>query len=157
MFIISQNISKFTEYEQWYALLDHKKRQRVDSLSNTAVRKQIVISDMLARKAVAKMLDVSLDSIIFEKNEKGKPFVKDLPVHFSVSHSGDWVICAASKGEIGVDIEQIRPIDIKTVRKVCSVEECEYILTVIILHLILPYIFIKINRFTERKKWQYFF
>lgn len=42
----------------------------------------------------------------------GKPFLKDHPaVHFSISHSGEWAVCALDDAPIGVDIEQIRSID----------------------------------------------
>ncbi len=40
--------------------------------------------------------------------EKGKPYFRDLPYYFSLSHSGDYVFCALSTEEIGADIQQHR-------------------------------------------------
>lgn len=46
------------------------------------------------------------------KNEFGKPCMAGGP-DFNISHSGDWVAGIRSfKGKVGVDVEQIRPIDI---------------------------------------------
>jgi 4'-phosphopantetheinyl transferase len=46
-------------------------------------------------------------------NKFGKPFLKNNPVFFNISHSGDFVICAINdKSEIGIDIEIISDIEI---------------------------------------------
>lgn len=42
--------------------------------------------------------------------EGGKPCFKDHPEgHFSLSHSGDFALCALSDAPVGVDIEVVRP------------------------------------------------
>lgn len=42
----------------------------------------------------------------FRKNQFGKPFLSDRPeVHFSLSHSGSWAVCAVSDHPVGVDAE----------------------------------------------------
>lgn len=40
-----------------------------------------------------------------------KPFLRDAP-NFNISHSGKYVVCVISDNEIGVDIEEIKTLDI---------------------------------------------
>lgn len=47
-------------------------------------------------------------SLTYRYGEKGKPYFRDLPYYFSLSHSGDYVFCALSTEEIGADIQQHR-------------------------------------------------
>lgn len=44
--------------------------------------------------------------------EKGKPYLRDYPFYFNLSHSGNYVVCALSRQEVGVDIQQYRRTDI---------------------------------------------
>lgn len=40
----------------------------------------------------------------------GKPYIKNLPWYFSMSHSGEYVFCAVSDEEIGADIQMCKPL-----------------------------------------------
>ena len=42
--------------------------------------------------------------------ENGKPFLADIPLSFSLSHSGEWVVCALADREVGCDVERVRPV-----------------------------------------------
>ena len=46
------------------------------------------------------------------KDECGKPYadVPDAP-HFSITHSGGWWLCAVGEKKVGIDLEQLRPVD----------------------------------------------
>ena len=48
----------------------------------------------------------------FAFGEQGKPYLPGHPdVHFSLSHSGTWVLCALSDAELGCDVEGPRRFD----------------------------------------------
>ena len=62
----------------------------------------------------------------------GKPEIVDFPLHFSLSHSGDYVLCAVSDREVGADIQKLQTVDFsklagrfftETERK--AVQECD--------------------------------
>lgn len=49
------------------------------------------------------------EDIFFYRGENGKPLT-NLTLHFNCSHSGGFVVCAVGEREVGVDLEQIRPV-----------------------------------------------
>lgn len=64
-----------------------------------------------------------------DKNRFGKPYFPHLPeFYFNISHAGDWVVCAFStEMETGIDIEQIRPVDLNDFREFIPVDQWETI------------------------------
>lgn len=57
--------------------------------------------------------------------KEGKPYVRDLPFYFNLSHSGSYVLCAISGVEIGVDIQQHSGKDVgKLARRFFPEREC---------------------------------
>ena len=119
------NISE-TEYHKWYALLDESKRARVDRMTAIA-RKQSLCGEMLAKKALGEMCGVSPESIILRAGNNGKPYAEGISGHFSISHSGDLVICAVDNKAIGIDVERLRAIDKRVAVRVCTADEMAYI------------------------------
>lgn len=66
----------------------------------------------LIRYTVSGLLDRLRDKeplpLAFRYGEKGKPYFRDYPVYFNLSHSGDYVLCALAMEEVGADIQQHR-------------------------------------------------
>lgn len=64
-------------------------------------------------------------SVAIAEGEGGKPFLSEYPQwHFSLSHSGEWAICALSNTPIGVDVEQWQERDYLRLAQRCfSCEE----------------------------------
>lgn len=115
------------EYDKWYSLMSEDKQQRVDRFRFVDDKKRTVVGEMLARKAIAEWCGIAPESITFGTKEHGKPYAKDLAVEFNISHSGDMVACAVDDKPIGIDIEQIRPIDLTVAKRVCTDEELLYL------------------------------
>lgn len=57
-----------------------------------------------------------------QTNGYGKPYL-DSTVFFNLSHSGQYVICAFYHDEIGIDIEQIKPVEIVDFSTIFSDQE----------------------------------
>ena len=78
-------------------------------------------AESLARKMLAEATGEKPENIVFYRGENGKPLTR-LPLFFNCSHSGDHVVCAVSKKEIGVDLERIRPVHERMERALSEAE-----------------------------------
>lgn len=116
-----------TTYSFYYELLSTEKRMRVDRFHFEDDKKRSVVGDMLAKEMISEYCKIPVQDIQLQKDTNGKPFVKDLGVEFNISHSGKYVICAISDKPIGVDIEQIRELDLSISKKFCNDKELKYI------------------------------
>lgn len=64
-------------------------------------------------------------SLTYRYGEKGKPYFENIPLFFSLSHSGEYVICAVSRRELGADIQKIQSADVlKLAKRFFSESEC---------------------------------
>ena len=115
------------EYNKWYSLMNEDKQRRVDRFRFIDDKKRTVAGEMLARKAIAEWCGVTPENITFGIKEHGKPYAKGLAVEFNISHSGNMVVCAVDDKPIGIDVEQIRPIDLSVAKRICTDEELLYL------------------------------
>lgn len=57
------------------------------------------------------------------RDEMGKPYLKEYPLYFNVSHSGEYLAIAVSKSPVGIDIQGEKEIKEGMYRKVVQQEE----------------------------------
>ncbi|MCK9218165.1 MAG: 4'-phosphopantetheinyl transferase superfamily protein, partial [Firmicutes bacterium] len=77
-----------------------------------------LIGKFLISVSIIKKLRLDTNDIIIQKNSYGKPYLYNKPeFHFNISHSGNWVVCATFSQPIGIDIEQIKPIEYSDIAK----------------------------------------
>ena len=62
-------------------------------------------------------------SFFYEYGEQGKPQIVNFPKKFNLSHSGDYVVCGVSNGEVGVDIQKWVPYKERTAERFFAKEE----------------------------------
>jgi 4'-phosphopantetheinyl transferase len=88
-----------------------------------------LIGEMLTRAVVCEKLQVTNGQVTFAKNRYGKPCVVGNPsFHFNVSHSGRWIVCAVDQQPVGIDIEQIKPVDLEVAKLFFFEEEYGYLM-----------------------------
>lgn len=64
-----------------------------------------LFGEALVKKALAHYTDRKYKNPIIKREEHGKPFFKDIPVFFSISHSGDIWVCLMADFNVGIDIQ----------------------------------------------------
>ncbi len=72
---------------------------------------------LLLKEAVAREYSLDTSAYAEKKGENGKPYFEGAPFCFNLSHSGDYVVCALSDREVGVDIEKTRSISEGVMRR----------------------------------------
>jgi 4'-phosphopantetheinyl transferase len=99
------------------AWLGAEERQRYRSFTNAGRRQQFVAGRYWARRALAAHAGGDWREYILSAPAEGAPLVlsaaphaamPNAALHFSLSHSRDWLACALSSQAIGIDIEDTR-------------------------------------------------
>ena len=79
-------------------------------------RNRFVVGRGILREILGAYLQINPEKVDFNYGPQGKPYLKEPsgcalgPLKFNVSHSADQVIYALGLGEVGVDLEYVRPI-----------------------------------------------
>lgn len=118
-----KNLSE-SVFNKYLGFLDPEKQLRIKKFQKFEDAQKSLISDILVRAIIKKSVGISSKEIIFDHNEYGKPFLRNFDgFKFNISHSAEWVVCAAHNLEVGVDIEKIAPIDFEIARRFFSKRE----------------------------------
>lgn len=116
-----------TEYEKWFFLMNEDKRKNVERFRFEDDKKRSVAGEMLAKKAIAEWCGMPAEEIVFGFAENGKPFAENTDAQFNISHSGNLVVCAVDGRPVGIDVEQIRHIDLKIAKRIYTDDELCYL------------------------------
>jgi 4'-phosphopantetheinyl transferase len=99
-------------------LLDPDERARAARFRFEIHRSRYTVGRGLLRILLGRVTGRAPGSLVFRYGAKGKPFLADpspdpeIPLHFNLSNSANGVLIAVARGgEIGVDIEALRPMD----------------------------------------------
>ncbi len=115
--------------ERLLRLTSADKREKLKRLRRTEDQNRTLFADLLARCLIAEEFNLSNEKIAFAAGPFGKPFALGLDdLKFNLSHAGSWVACAIDRQEVGVDIEQIAPIELEIARRFFAPEECGWLL-----------------------------
>lgn len=97
-----------TEYRILYEAASSRRKQKADSYRNFADSVRCLTGEVLLRQALNSTFG-HWDGFSLAQTEQGKPYLQGHPdFHFSISHSGSWVVLAYGTTPVGIDIQEIR-------------------------------------------------
>lgn len=83
-----------------------------------------IFGELMVRAIISSKFNFPNNQIMFEYSGNGKPYLKNnQDIHFNISHSGDWVVCAFAQNQVGVDVEKVRKVNFDIARRFFSAEE----------------------------------
>ena len=95
------------EFEYFISFLDEASKEYILNHKSHQARLQILLDRLLALKY--------LNTTIFKYNEYNKPYFKNCPIYFNISHCENMIALIISNKEVGIDIEKIREIKNKEI------------------------------------------
>ena len=109
--------------------ISNNKKEKIDRLK-VRKDKNLSLAGELILKYAFENLGYDYSQIIFSKKETGKPFLENLNLKFSISHSDTFSAVAVSEDEVGIDIEKIKDYNPAIAKKIFTENEfkkiCSY-------------------------------
>lgn len=109
---------------RWLGELSYARQTELQRLRQPEDRNNSLLGMQLLKAGMnhLKFSDFHLSGVHYGANRK--PHL-NAAVDFSISHSGELVVCALTKnGQIGIDTEKLRPLSIHSFSKFLSASEC---------------------------------
>lgn len=102
------------------------KKDRINRFKFNDDKVKTILSEILVRTIYCETKDKLNSQIIFDETEMGKPFIKNEEnFKYNISHSGNRVVVVFDDEEIGVDIEDIKELNLDVVRSFSTDYEYE--------------------------------
>lgn len=111
-------------FSRGYAEVSDYRRAKIDRLRRPQDKALSLGAELLLRHALAEQ---GISAYTVAVTDSGKPYLQDSAVGFSLSHSGDRVMCAVAHGAVGCDLQQKILTDIRLSHRFFSAEEREYL------------------------------
>ncbi len=111
---------------QAYNALSPSRKAHIDRLKQQADKIRSLTGELLVQSLLQEYYP--LVSGVLHRHPGGQPYLAGCNLFVSISHCDQMVACAVSQKPVGIDIEKIRPVNLKLCRHICVEDELEYLL-----------------------------
>jgi 4'-phosphopantetheinyl transferase len=102
-----------TDFNYLLRMTDPAKQDRIKKFRQWQDAHLTLFADLIVRSLIMRQNKCQHNEISFIAGLYGKPtLMSDPAFHFNVSHSGQWIVCAADATQVGIDVEQVSTIDL---------------------------------------------
>lgn len=116
-------ILKNENSEALIPFLSEQRLEKINDIKNEKVKAEKICSYALLRYAL--FMEYGIDEApLFSYGEREKPYLGNIPdVFFSLSHAGGYSACVVTDEEIGIDLQDYRPMKFDISEKICTKKE----------------------------------
>ena len=116
-------ILKNENSENLLPFMSEQRLEKINDITSEKVREEKICSYALLRYAL--FMECGIDEApLFSYGEREKPYPRNIPdVFFSLSHAGGYSACVVSDEEIGIDLQDYRPMKFDISEKICTKKE----------------------------------
>ena len=123
----THSLSDPRRFQQMYESVPAHRREKIDKI-RFEKDKRLCLGAWLLLAAGLRNMGIAPDTLTLSYGQGGKPYLREHPdIFFSLSHSGDRVMCAISEAEVGCDVEQVKVLNKKLAERFFTREEYEAI------------------------------
>ncbi len=116
-------ILKNENAEELLQYMSQQRLEKINNIKNGKVREEKICSYALLRYTLFMEYGIT-EAPVFSYGEREKPYLKNFPhIFFSLSHAGGYSACAVSDVEIGIDLQDYRPMKDNISAKICTRKE----------------------------------
>ncbi len=108
---------------KFHKLIKHtmSEKSRIKKFCSYECAQSTLIGCILIRYLLCKKLNIRNSELKFKKNDYGKPSLSMIDnMHYNISHSREWVVCAINNLPVGIDVEYINSTDLKIAERFFS-------------------------------------
>ena len=114
------------DLQQAYETLSPSRKEHIDRLKKQEDKCRSLTGELLVQKLLKEQYSV-FDAVL-HRGTNGQPYFTGCDRYVSISHCDKKVACAVSQHPVGIDIEKLRPVNLKLYHHICTAEETEYLL-----------------------------
>ncbi len=119
--------------EKLLAMLDEERRERVKRLKRQQDRERGICAGLLLRHGFLEQgyTKEEWEQVEVALGPYGKPALKGYAnFHYSLSHSGEWVVCAVDTAPVGVDIQVMKEVKLTLAKRFYHAKEYERLIAI---------------------------
>lgn len=102
--------------------MSEQRLEKINDITSEKVREEKICSYALLRYVLFMEYGLT-EPPFFSYGGREKPYLKNYSQFFSLSHAGGYSACAVSDSEIGIDLQDYRPMKENISCKICTTKE----------------------------------
>ncbi|MFA9421941.1 MAG: 4'-phosphopantetheinyl transferase superfamily protein [Sedimentibacter sp.] len=108
-----------TTWNDFLDIISKDRKKKINNYYFEKDKKHCIYAELILRYSLLKEYNINDKELEIEYNQYGKPKLKKYKnIYFNISHSGNWVVCALGKWEIGVDVEKIDTLSLNVAKNI---------------------------------------